>query len=702
MYKIPELSGTNLIRTSFLAHDQSVFLVGWKTRRILAVSDAVHRVFGWRPEELHGHTTEMLHVDDDSFQRFGAISEQMLESKKDSFHCFFKMRRRDGSPFDTENMLGIIRDETDEPIAAISIVSDLSRENSGLRPTGHQQDATLLGDRFPGGIFQRVQRPDGDAVYNFIRGGLAAQLGVDPERARVHPRAVLDCILPEDQERLVHAMDKTRQSLSVLEMELSAYTTSGELRWLRSISQPRRLDDGSTIWDGLFLDITEQRSAENQVHHLVMHDRVTGLPNVVTFEERLQDAIRYATEKGRLLVVGALDVIRFYRVNESLGFKKGDEALRKIGARLQSVLYGNDMVARYEGDQFLFLAQDLNTPESALPLGHEVIALFDEPLELEDGSVLSVSVKLGLSVFPDDARTPDGLRREADLALQRVRKDADRSFELYSEEMSQLVLEAVALEKDLKDAIQDGTIVPHYQPQFDASSGNLCGMEVLARWPLSRGGMVSPGRFIPLAEETGLIHPLMEQLVNAVLAQIWQWHQQGLAVPRVAINVSAHQIRREGFFDSLFERLAHYNLGIEALTVEITESAFLLDFAPVRSILEALAQKGVRLSIDDFGTGYSSLSYLSKLPFRELKIDQAFVAEVDVSPRKRALVKGIIELARALELEVIAEGVETESQLSELRALGCDSMQGFYLGRPMDAVALTALLPTRKGQGASG
>lgn len=692
MDKIPELSGTNLIEAAFLAQDQAVFVVGWQTRRIFAASEAVYRVFGWRPEDLRGCTTELLHVDDDSFRRFGEISERILESEKDTFHCSYRMRRRDGSTFDTENMIGIIRGEGDAPVAVVSVVYEISEGRSFKLPTEHNLEPSWFGDRLPGGIFQRVQRPDGSVVYNFIHNALAEQFGIDPGQGRVDSSVVLERIHPEDRERLIDSTERAQKNLSLLDIEVSAYTTSGELRCLRSISQPRRLDDGSTVWDGLILDLTEQRSAESRVQHLVMYDRVTGLPNVATFEERLQGAMTHALEQGSLLAVGALNVNRFYTVNESLGFKCGDDALRKVGDRLQSMLHGNDMVARYEGAEFLFLVQGLETWESIRGLGQEAATLFDVPLQLDDGTSLSVSVKVGLSVFPDDAETPDGLRRKADLALQRVRKDPDGRFEFYSEEMSRAVLDAVALEKDLKEAVHNGVIVPHYQPQFDTVSGSLRGMEVLARWPLIQGGMVSPGRFIPLAEETGLIHPLMEHLVEAVLGQVWRWRQEGLSVPPVAINVSAHQIRRQGFFDWLFERLAHYGLGIEVLTVEITESAFLLDFVHVRSILDSLAEKGVRLSIDDFGTGYSSLSYLSQLPFRELKIDRAFVSEVDLSRRQQAVVKGIIELARALELEVVAEGVETESQLSELNALGCDSVQGFYLGRPMDAAALTDLL----------
>lgn len=696
MNNIPGLSGTNLIEAAFLAQDQPVFVVSWQTRRILATSEAAYRVFGWRPEELQDQSTEVLHVDAESFRRFGEISENILGLEKDTFHCSYRMRRRDGSTFDSENMVGIIRGEADAPVAVVSVVSEVAEGRSFWLPEDHSLSLAWFGGPLRGGLFQRIQRRDGSVAYSFHRGALAELFGIDPEEARSDPNVVLDCLHPDDRERLFHSMGKASRNLSILDMELSAYSVSGERLTLRSISQPRRLDDGTTIWDGLLLDITEQRFAEHRIQHLVMHDRVTGLPNVVTFEERLQQVMIRAAETGGLLLVGALNVSRFYAVNESLGFKRGDDALRKVGVRLSSVLQGNDMVARYEGDEFLFLAQDLESLESARRLGQAVIALFDEPLELEDGALVSVSVKVGLTVYPDGAATADELRRKADLALQRVRKDPDRRFEFYSEQMSQEVLEALAMERSLKEAIEQGAIVPYFQPQFEAANGRVCVMEVLARWPLAKDGMVSPGRFIPLAEETGLIHPLMEHLVDAVLAQISQWHQDGLSPPPAAINVSAHQIRRHGFFDWLFDRLAHYDLGIDVLTVELTESAFLLDFVHVRSTLEALAERGVRLSIDDFGTGYSSLSYLSQLPFRELKIDQSFVSEVDVSPRKRAVVKGIIELARALELEVVAEGVETESQLSELTALGCDSIQGFYLGRPMDAAALTGLLRGRK------
>lgn len=454
------------------------------------------------------------------------------------------------------------------------------------------------------------------------------------------------------------------------------------MRWLRSISQPVQADDGSTVWDGLILDITEQRRAEGELRHLAMHDRLTGLPNVTAFDERLDDAIVQTADSGGCMLVGALDVNRFYAVNEIYGARFGDEALQRVGERLQSRLYGNDVVARYEGDEFLLFQQGLHNAEACLRKAQELVALFQAPLPLSSGDFVPVSVSLGFAVFPTDGQASQALRRKADLALQRARKNADTVFQFYSDRMSEEVIEAVQLERQLTDAIDQRRILPWYQGQYDLRTGKLIGMEVLARWLLPDGAFISPGRFIPLGEETGLIHPMTEVLVERVLTDLRVWKDAGAAVPRVAINVSAHQVRFPSFFDWLIEKLETHGLGVEDLTVEITESAFLLDFAAVREILESLSARGVRLSIDDFGTGYSSLSYLSQLPFRELKIDRAFVAEVDTSDTRLAVARGIIQLGHSLGLEVVAEGVETRGQLECLQWLDCDFAQGFHLGRP--------------------
>lgn len=688
MGSIPDLANTNLLEAAFLAHENPVFVVGWKSRRILTASDSVHRVFGWRPEEIRDCTTEFLHVDEAGFREFGEITEKALETDRQIYHGDFRMKRRDGSVFETEHMVGVVRDHEGEPVASVSVVRD-QVDSGGLHLPLTEQPVDLapLSDEIPGGIFQRQLYPDGSVVYNFMRGNLLPRLGLTPEEVTRDAQAMLEQFHPEDRARHEYAMEKTSQSLSVMDIEVRIFALDGTLFWYRSISQPRRLEDGSTVWDGLIIDITDQRRAEKELHHLATHDRMTGLPNMTSFDERLDDAVVQARSAGTLVMVGALDVSRFYTINESLGFEYGDEVLQEIGRRLESRLYGNDVVARYEGDEFLIFAQDLQSSDDAERFAHQLISLFSEPIRLSSNDTLSVSVNFGFAVFPADDETPSALRRKADLALQRVRKNPEVSHEFYSEEMSHNVIEAVALERRLKVAIQEHAIVPHYQGQYSVTTGELVGMEVLARWPSPDGTMVRPDRFIPLAEDTGLIHPMMEALVESVLADLRAWKESGLKVPPAAINISAHQIRRMTFFDWLFEAVERYGLSICDLTVEITESSFLLDFEAVKSILEDLDRRGVRLSIDDFGTGYSSLSYLSQLPFRELKIDRAFISEVETDATRGAVADGIIQLGKALGLEVVAEGVETREQLDWLWHQGCDTAQGFLLSRPCPAEA---------------
>lgn len=682
----PRVSMEALLEAAFLARDNPVFVVEWQSRRILAASDAVERVFGYRPAELLHCTTELLHVDPDSFRRFGTMTEAGLASGKQTFHCYFRMKRRGGATFDAENLLGVIRDETGTPVAAVSVVCDLSESGSLALPgSALRIDLEALNDNLPGSVFQRVRRPDGTLFYNFLRGNLAQRFGISPEQARQDPEVVLRRLHPEDRRLLHHAMASSAVTLSSVDIELRVYTGDGTLRWLRSISQPRRLDDGSIVWDGILIDVTEQRKAETELRHLAMYDLLTGLPNIATFDERLGDAVVHARRSGARVLVAAVDIHRFHAVNESLGFHYGDSALRRIARRLQSITAGNDLAARYQGDKFVLLFQDIRGRQDANTKVHELISLFDAPLDLGDGRQFPVKTRIGLSVYPDDGLTAEALRRAADLALHRARKDSELGYEFYSTDMTREVLHSLELERALEIAIKDRTLEAHYQPQYDLASGRLTGFEALARWPRANGGVVAPAEFIPLAEKTGLIATLGELVAQKVLADLNVWHQQGLNPPRVAVNLSAHQIRRPGLFQWLSDTLLSHGLDVNAVTIEITESAFLFHFQDSRKILDELAANGLRLAIDDFGTGFSSLSYLSDLPFQELKIDRSFIAEIGRDSAKRAVTRGIVELGHALGLTVIAEGVETENQASRLRSIGCDAAQGYLFGRPTAA-----------------
>lgn len=682
-----------LLQAAFPGQDHPVLVVGWKTRRILAASESVRRVFGYRPEELQDRTTELLHVDRASFLRFGAMTEAALAGDKDAFHGYYRMARRDGSEFDCENLVSVVRDPYSHPVAAVSVVRDLA-ESRSLGP-GQEQPLPgfqSLSRNLPGAVFERIRKSDGTVVYGVMRGNLAERLGLSDSRVPHDIGELLALIDPEDRERMQAALDRTVEGGASVDLELQARTAADERRWLRCIAQLRPMDDDSLAWDGILLDITAQKEAEHGLRHLAMYDGLTGLPNTATFDQRLADAIAQARRTGRKLVVAELDIDRFHTINESLGFHAGDQALRQVGERLAGVAFGNDLVARFQGDEFLILRQDVVSNEEVVGIAQQLVGLFEAPLLLDGDTRFLVRPRFGLSVFPEDGETPDALRRSADLALQRARRSKSAGYAFYSVEMTREVLAALELEGDLRDAIQHRQIVPFYQLQFDATGTRVTGIEALARWVRDDGEPVSPAHFIPLAEETGLVGQLGQLLVEQVAADVVAWRTDGRRVPPVSFNVSAHQARNPAFFEWFLELAARQRLDPGNFTVEVTESAFLLDFDGTREIMNRMARRGVRFSIDDFGTGFSSLSYLSQLPFQELKIDRSFVADIETEPARRAVTRGIIDLGHALELSVIAEGVETREQLELLASMGCDAVQGFLLARPVEARAIAARL----------
>ena len=675
-----------LLQAAFLARDNAVFVVEYESRRILAIGENVERIFGYTPEELRGATTEGLHVDEEGFRRFGQLTESAFRSGQDTFHCYYRMRRKDGTAFNTENLLGLIRDESGNPVAAVSVVRDLSEQTPLSKPgAGEDIDFRALSDNLPGAVFQRVRKPDGSIFYTFLRGDLLRYFDLPAQENLEDPTLVLQRLHPDDRQRLEYALETTATSLSTLDIELRACLKDGSVRRLRSISQPRSLDDDSTVWDGILLDITDQRRAEDDLRYTHAYDRLTDLPNATTFNQRLEEAIAEAHRTGRRLLVATADIDRFHAVNTSLGFGYGDLALRRIGERFESMTGTGDLTARDQGDQFLLLFHDIGDQEEATKLAQRLINVFDAPLDLDEGHRYNVNARLGLAIFPDDGDDPEALRRSADLALRRARTGSVPGYAFYSQEMTTQLLQSLAMERALAEAIRNRQIEPYYQGQYSLRNGALVGIESLARWQREDGTYVSPGEFIPLAENTGLIHDLGDLLLYRVLADIREWRDRGVTVPPVAVNLSTVQAGDADLLPWLYTALDRHCLDPDDLTIEVTESVFLFDFEGAKALFEEMDAHSLGLSIDDFGTGFSSLSYLAQLPFRELKIDRSFVTGLDNDHRKCAITRGIIELAHAIGLTVIAEGVETEAELAQLRSIGCDVVQGYLFQKPVNA-----------------
>ncbi len=439
--------------------------------------------------------------------------------------------------------------------------------------------------------------------------------------------------------------------------------------------------------------LAELKEREISYAHLAQHDGLTGLPNRVLLADRLTQAIQAARRRKLRLALLVVDIHGFKHINDSLGHYTGDELLKRVARRLGGMLRDEDTLARVGGDEFAVLLNTIARSDAAALVARKLLALFDQPLEIGTHK-LSVGVSIGISVFPGPALDAGEMVRNADAALHRAKESGRNTFEYYAEEMTAHALERVMLEANLREALEHQQFVLYYQPQFEIASYRITGFEALVRWQHPEMGLVSPMRFIPLAEESGIILPLGEWILKQACRQMQCWVEAGLAASddQMCVNLSARQFEQDGLIDQIRDTLADTGLDSACLELEITESAMMR--APERSaaLLRRLRQLGVKIAIDDFGTGYSSLSYLKQLPFTKIKIDQSFVRDIPGDEDNMAIVRTIIGLGTSLSLEVLAEGIETQAQRDFLAESGCIGGQGFLLSQPLSADDAQALL----------
>ena len=446
------------------------------------------------------------------------------------------------------------------------------------------------------------------------------------------------------------------------------------------------------LGEGLRRERERRRSAETAAHFLATHDPLTALPSRPMLEDRLDTEIAHASRERQTLAVMLVGLDRFKNVNDALGHEAGDELLREVAARMQACLRGSDTVARMGGDQFVALVPTVTTPEAGARVAGKVLAALDRPVVIR-GHEIRLSASVGLARFPDDGRDSRTLVMNADLALGRAKERGGRAVEIYTPSMSRPALERIQLERQLHQAIDGDELEAFFQPQVDLATGTITAFEALARWRHPERGYVSPTDFIPVAEESGLIVPLGERMVEAACRQGRLWHDQGQRV-RVSVNLSVVQLRQKDLADRFAAILERTGFEAAFLELEITEALLLGHDETSHAQLARLRELGVRLAIDDFGTGYSSLAYLTRLPVDALKIDRSFVSELAPGSHTDAVVRAIIAIARSLQLRVVAEGVETERQRELLTGLGTDAIQGFLISRPVPAIEASRLLAT--------
>jgi diguanylate cyclase (GGDEF)-like protein len=451
-----------------------------------------------------------------------------------------------------------------------------------------------------------------------------------------------------------------------------------ELRGERAIAaryQP--LVDGG--WVTTFEDVTERKKNEAQIAHMARHDALTGLPNRRVFRDRLNHELALAKQHDGNFAVLACDLDGFKTINDTLGHPVGDQLLCIVADRLRSVIHANDTVARLGGDEFAIILERLEDPQTASLTAQRVIQALGRQTDL-NGETLSIGVSIGIALGPQDGADADTVFKNADIALYRAKAAGRNTYSFYEPGMDTVVAERNLLERDLRQAIQHGGLVLHYQPVLNLLSGELSGFEALVRWHHPTRGLISPAEFIPLAEETGLIVALGEWALREACREAASWPSD----LRVAVNVSAVQFQRPGLELAVVKALAASGLAPRQLELEITESVLVQDAIVAMDCLHRLRTLGVRIALDDFGTGYSSLSYLRSFAFDKLKIDRSFIKEI-ADPDVATIVRAIVSRGRQLGTAITAEGVETPNQFDCVRQEGCTEVQGFLYSKPLTA-----------------
>lgn len=442
--------------------------------------------------------------------------------------------------------------------------------------------------------------------------------------------------------------------------------------------------------------LTESR-AEKRVNHLAYHDPLTDLPNRQRFADQLEHSTDVARRRGQPLALLFLDLDRFKLINDSLGHGAGDLLLQSVAQRLIACVRKGDVVGRLGGDEFTLIVEGVASAQEAALIAQKVLVVLAEPFMLDSREVF-VTASIGIALYPFDGADHGTLLKNADVAMYRAKEHGRNNYQFYTAEMSARAMERLALENDLRRALERNEFLLHYQPQVHLASGDIIGLEALIRWHHPELGLVPPADFISPAEETGLIVPIGEWVLFSACQQARAWQDAGHREVRVAVNLSGRQLKQRDLVDTVRGVLSDTGLEPKWLELELTESSIMQNDKLTRSTLWELHDMGVRLSIDDFGTGYSSLSYLKRFPIDTLKIDRSFVRDITTDPDDAAIATAIIAMAHNLKLEVVAEGVETAEQRQFLQDRGCDSIQGYLISRPVPAAVLDRVLAPRVAQ----
>jgi len=655
-------------------------------------------LFGWPQGELIGQAASVLYFSEPDYADMGQQASHLLGAGL-LFEQERLMRKRDGSAVHCHLRAKAVNpsNSADGTIWILEDIGERKRAESQLRRLLLQQQA-ILENASVGILFTC------NGLIEHCNPRFEELLGYGPGELLGNTAEVF-FNSPDDYQRFGQTIEARLGAGERIDIEWRNRRRDGSLGWFRHLARalPRAGEEKITIW--ISDDISQRKAVEQELasahaelerraNFLAFHDALTGLPNRLLLQDRLQFALAQAGRDGQHLALLCLDLDNFKHINDTLGHAAGDVLLQQVAQRLQGCLRDSDTLSRQGGDEFVALLSNLGNSHDShatVQVLSKITASMEAPFVLE-AHELVLSFSIGIALYPNDGLDFHTLLRKADMAMYRAKESGRNSHHFFNDDMGLQAGEHLRLRSGLRRALEQGELQLHYQPQFDLRSGALVGAEALLRWQHPEHGLIPPARFIPVAEESGLIVPIGAWVIEEVCRQGRAWLDAGPQPLLLAVNLSAVQFKRGDLEATLRQALQRSGLPAHLLELELTESLLLHNTQAMLELVRRLKRLGVKLSIDDFGTGYSSLSYLKRFEVDKLKIDQSFVRDLLTDPDDAAIVRAIIQMAASLGLRTIAEGVESAAVAERIAALGCDQAQGYHYARPMPAAAFTDYL----------
>ncbi len=676
------------IHDSVNSTDMDGFILSWNS--------ASQKMFGYSEDEILGQHISILHLEKNR-SLFAKAEASLMEIGE--YRTEIELKTKSQEIIFTSLTLSLLKDESGVPVKIVGYCQDISKrkkaENS-LQEQHKYLQSIIDGVDDPIMVIKEDYTVE---LMNSVLKESVEHLNImDPEHPKCyeishnrstpcdgfhHPCPLRDVLETKNHTTVIHNHDHKDGNRHYIELSASPLFDTDK-NCIGIIESARDITEHLEVQD----ELREQKSILNHQAH---HDALTGLPNRVLFHDRLGQAIEKAKRSGSKIALLFIDLDHFKEINDSLGHGVGDEVLKIVTQRLRDVIRDKDTIARLGGDEFTVVLEDLALAQDASLISNKILKILCEPININDNT-LYVSSSIGISIYPDDGQESHNLLKFADSAMYKAKDEGRNNYQYYNSSMTELAFERVVMEASLRVGIKNEEFIVYYQPQVDGSTDTIIGMEALVRWNHPTMGIVSPAKFIPLAESTGLIVELDRYVMKTAMKQLSQWYKEGLNPGKLAMNLAVKQLKQKDFISMFTSLLKETECKAEWIELEVTEGQIMTNPQEAIKILQEISDLGVELAVDDFGTGYSSLAYLKRLPIDKLKIDQAFVRDLPDDEEDAGITRAVIALAKSLNLRIIAEGVETQAQRDFIVENGCENIQGYFYSKPIPADEIEVIL----------